>query len=415
MTQVSQRGQGISRAGGWGWGLLLAVLGLGPAYAQDALLDGTEGEGASASEPAGSEAPVVSASQGTGLMSFGGGSGDRPDTYEVVKGDTMWEISARFWGDPYFWPTLWSYNPGIGNAHFIYPADVLRFTTGSPVRPPGMTFDGEPQSPQATQPTSSAPDIWSPAHMEETGVSNALECAPPLPFSEDPPGSVLHSSVTGFLTQEEIQSVGKVVRSPEDHIQLVTRDVVYLSFAHLSDVSCGDVFSIYRPLVSRVRHPEHRFRRLGAIYEVTGEVRVVDLNDHVATAVIINAYGEITRNDLVMDFFPVDREVELRAATKEVEGFIVGSMRSNDDSISVRDLVYIDRGDADGLAAGDAFYIVRRGDGLTTVSHRGEANLPDDVIGKLVVVDLGETISTAIVVESADILKVGDRVSMRVF
>ena len=55
----------------------------------------------------------------------------RPDRYTIQRGDTLWEISQRFWGDAFFWPRLWSYNPYIGNAHLIYPGNVLRFDPGS--------------------------------------------------------------------------------------------------------------------------------------------------------------------------------------------------------------------------------------------------------------------------------------------
>ena len=32
------------------------------------------------------------------------------ETYLVKKGDTLWDICARFFNDPYTWPRVWSYN-----------------------------------------------------------------------------------------------------------------------------------------------------------------------------------------------------------------------------------------------------------------------------------------------------------------
>ena len=50
---------------------------------------------------------------------------DHPDRYVVVKGDTLWAISARFLRDPWLWPQVWSVNPQIRNPNLIYPGDTI--------------------------------------------------------------------------------------------------------------------------------------------------------------------------------------------------------------------------------------------------------------------------------------------------
>lgn len=60
---------------------------------------------------------------------------DAPSTYTVVKGDTLWDISALYLDSPWLWPRLWQINPDIENPHLIYPGDriTLSWRNGQPM------------------------------------------------------------------------------------------------------------------------------------------------------------------------------------------------------------------------------------------------------------------------------------------
>lgn len=58
-----------------------------------------------------------------------------PQQYIVKKGDTLWDITAKFLDDPWYWPEIWQRNPQVANPHLIYPGDILTL----------IYVDGKPQ------------------------------------------------------------------------------------------------------------------------------------------------------------------------------------------------------------------------------------------------------------------------------
>jgi hypothetical protein len=75
--------------------------------------------------------------------------------------------------------------------------------------------------------------------------------------------------------------------------------------------------------------------------------------------------------------------------------------------------VFIDRGRNDGVQSGTVFWVVRRGDGLSTKAAQIDQSLPDQVVGRMVVFSADEHISTAVMVDQALDVHVGDRITSR--
>jgi len=65
-----------------------------------------------------------------------------PTSYVVKKGDTLWDISAKFLQQPWLWPKLWRINPDIENPHLIYPGEELNLVYDAQGRP--MLVKGKP-------------------------------------------------------------------------------------------------------------------------------------------------------------------------------------------------------------------------------------------------------------------------------
>src|SRR3954454_301454 len=43
----------------------------------------------------------------------------------VAKGDKLWGLAAKYYGNAYLWPQIWEKNKYVLDAHWIYPGDPL--------------------------------------------------------------------------------------------------------------------------------------------------------------------------------------------------------------------------------------------------------------------------------------------------
>src|SRR5207237_265177 len=107
---------------------------------------------------------------------------------------------------------------------------------------------------------------------------------------------------------------------------------------------------------------------------------------------------------------------------RELSGVIVSSVTSGVSELGESNQVYVDKGKADGVEVGNTFVVVRKGDGLSagpldsghvsSAYMAGEAGMrastvktPDENVGLLLVVDVKDKLSIAMVVKSVRELK----------
>ena len=114
-----------------------------------------------------------------------------------------------------------------------------------------------------------------------------------------------------------------------------------------------------------------------------------------------------------------------RPNTADVVGRIVQAVNPGLTEYGEANEVFIDRGSADGVQEGNTFAVVRQGDGLSNAMVVGsytagvqgamsaKADVPEENVGLLLVVDAREHVSTAVVVRSIRELQAGDFVEMR--
>lgn len=369
------------------------------AFAQDATDDGDSAEGQRTTRVGDRElipqAPVIAQNNNDSAA---------PDVYEVQPGDTLWEICERYWGDSGRWPEVWSVNnQEITNPHYIYPGQKLRFTPGSDVRTPSLLTEG---AAPATEDLSFDENFKPVVHF----LASNRDCDIQVPFSGMGKTEVtLHAP--SFVTRAPVEALGSVQAAAHDKEELGAGDLVYMRFRNPNDVNCGDIYTLYHPM-KELRHPEVRSARLGHVHAVSAEVMVTDVSDKWVTGKVLQSFGEFRRGELITDRVPVTGQVRPITLSEDLDGYIIDKSHEENLLIQDKQVVFIDRGRSDKVQAGTTFWVVRRGDDLMLRASR-ESDLPDQVVGRLVVFAADEHVSTAVLTDQAIEVRIGDRITSR--
>lgn len=331
---------------------------------------------------------------GGAVDSAGGAYADR---HTVDTGDTLWDISEKYLGNPWYWPKIWSYNPGIENPHWIYPGDEIRLA------PDGDYGEERPDLADVSRGTLDHPGY---------GEDDDVTVAGPIGYQGK---TILRARTDGFLTERELAESGVISASPEEKEHLLEGDRIYVRWDDRENLQVGENYVLYRTR-GEVRHPTTG-HSVGYMTQILGHAEVISARpeDEYVVAVIRRSYQEILRGDLLgpAGIRPARRVVEKPNSVYRV-GTIVASFQDDATQWGQWDLVFVDLGRRDGIEEGNTFDVVRWGDGLDYdgYSPPRDAGFPKERVGRLVVVDVKEEAAAAMVMWAVHELHPGDRVAM---
>jgi hypothetical protein len=244
-----------------------------------------------------------------------------PDGHTVRRGDTLWEISGRYYQNPYQWPKLWSFNPQIQNPHWIYPGDRVRLRDGSAG---GSTIGS-------------------------IGLLKSRTSVPP---------QTIFLRETGWVDDRKDDTWGDLVGAPDDKMLLSDGDEVYLQLEDGHEVQVGDELTLFRPI--RTVETENT---KGELVSIRGTVRIDRYNPktRMVRARITEALDVIERGVKVG---PVGRKFDVVppvVADQDVDANILASLYPNQVYVQ-HQVVFLDKGEKEGVKIGQRFFAIRRGD-----------------------------------------------------
>jgi len=321
--------------------------------------------------------------------------------HTVEKGDTLWDLSSKYLGSPWYWPKVWSYNPQIANPHWIYPGNQVRFFPGN----------GEETPARAEQVVGDEDELQAGEAIQGDDEVQMVR----LPVEAKTREIVLKD---GFVTPHEIEAAGTLVSSYAESEMLSPPDVVYLDFKDRSAVQVGASYLVYRT-VGEVHHPRTG-KFLGYQTQILGTVKVNRTSEPKVRAVLDRALDEIRRGDrigparerLYETVAPVPNAVALQNLT------VVAQLEPSLTMAGEQVRVLVDAGSAQGVQVGNVFTVIRQVDPITSgvgvdPSANQDSTLPVEEVGRCMAVDVREVVTTCLLLRAFREVVAGDRVELR--
>lgn len=262
-----------------------------------------------------------------------------PARYTVVKGDTLWGISAKFLKDPWQWPQIWGMNKTeIKNPHWIYPGNIIVLNM----------HDGVPQLTLET-PNGNSDDLIT-VKLSPTVHSEALNSGGVLPIPADMLRSFENQALV--LDKNGLANSPKIIEFEDKHIVVGAGDEVYAT----SDDSHTTRWKIVRAGKAIIDPVSKEI--LGYSADYIGEARTITPGNPQRIA-IVSSISEVQDKDRLV---PAEDDHTFRyiphAPDAVINGQVISALGVMAEAGRYHSIM-INKGARDGLEKGDVLAIYR--------------------------------------------------------
>lgn len=336
----------------------------------------------------------------------------------IQRGDTLWDLANKFYGNPYLWPQIWERNQYILDAHWIYPGDPLvlgpRVESGDNLAELPAGPAGEDQlPPEVSGVVSSNAAAGPPIPL---GAETDIYCSGYVSEDEDLELAVAGSEndvLSPNLGTRRAQSsaMSQSFESSGTKNSLSVGDIVYIDGGRNKGLSAGTLLVAVKP-DRRISHPLTR-KPFGRFHRYLGRLRVLSVQETTAIAEIVLSCDAVLVGSKLRRFEPepvplgrprAPRPVNMPVAEEKLDGApMIIYAKDNIVSLGQDHLVFIDRGFDQDVIPGDVF----------TIYRDNRPGLPPVVLGELAVLSVQANSALAKILLSRYPVYVGDRLDLK--
>ncbi len=237
--------------------------------------------------------------------------------YTIQKGDTLWDLSRKFYHSQWDWPGLWELNPDIKNPHWLEPGRKIRIFLKEAALPQTPRFNA------------------------------AKDVVPSFSYSE--------MDRVAFIRTSAEPSLGSVIREQDSRLMASANDIIYIKPSDRGTLIPGEMYHVFKTQIIEKQIENRPFK--GVLHNILAQIRIIDHKVRYVTAQITKAYSPVQEGDMIMAFREREPQLTVEENPEPVQANLVcsdeGHLMIND-----RRIAFIDLG-GDHVRPGQIYSIMR--------------------------------------------------------
>ncbi len=301
--------------------------------------------------------------------------------YIIQKGDTLWDLSNKFYNSQWDWPGLWEINDEIKNPHRIYPGQKIRifFKEEAKLKPiivPVKKYKKE-KKPEKIVPSFSFAQI----------------------------------DRVGFIRKKAQPALGSIIREKDGNLMISTDDIVYIKPTEKGALIPGKRYHVYTATPIKEKIHDRTFK--GVKHLIKGEIKVAEDKSDYVSAVVTDTFRDIENGDLIMEYYDRDEVLTVEEHPSPIDARLICS-EDNTQMINDYRIAFIDMGRKD-VKPGQIYTVMRKNE---TKDYSGwkpgkkkTIPLEDLKSGKLIVLQTEDITATVMIMSSTYAIHPDDMVN----
>jgi len=301
--------------------------------------------------------------------------------YTIKKGDTLWDLSEKFYNSEWDWPGLWEMNDEIKNPHRIYPGKKIKIFLRDK--------------------TLLKPRIIKVQKVKKEKVPVRIKTS----FSYS---GMDH---TGFLKKDAQTSLGTIIKEQDGNVMMSANDIIYVKPSGNGALIPGKHYHIFTTELVEEKINHQTFK--GVKHLIKAKIKILDNKETYVRGVITEAYGAVYKDDKLMEYYKRDSILPVENNPDPIAANIIAS---EDNNVMINDyrIGFITAG-RDMVKPGQIYSILRKNETkdytLWKPKKRKQIKLENLESGKLIILHTEDISSTVMILSSKYAINPDDMVN----
>ena len=286
--------------------------------------------------------------------------------YTIKKGDTLWDLSQKFYKSNWVWPGLWGINGKIKNPHIIYPGEKIKIFLRDVLKKPD-------------------------------NVKHARIITPPAEHKISPTFYFPGMDSLGFIKKRSIKPLGCIIASRDNNVMMSMPDIIYIEQLGHTTMIPGKKYTVFS--TKKIKYEYNGKQIRGIKHTIKGVIKIIENNREYLTAKIIRSLHYMTKGDLVMPYKKKASEIKVKYNVKNINAKLICSENKNR-LMGDNNIAFINKGNHEHIKKGQIYSIFKELGQKNSPITKKKIILAPLKIGRLIVLHTEKTTSTVLILSA---------------